>query len=71
MRALTALTARVLLGFTRGGAARRRCVMVIMGTTPTLFVSSGVSGIIRAGMSANVDVSVRRAVAWLAESDEQ
>ena len=44
---------------------------VIMGTTPTLFVSSGVSEVIRVGMSTNANVSVRRAVAWLAESDEQ
>ena len=44
---------------------------VIMGTTPTLFVSSGVSEIIRVGIPTSANVSVRRAVAWLAESDEQ
>ena len=44
---------------------------VIMGVNPTLFVSRGVADMIRTGVSADANFSVRRAVAWLNESDEE
>ena len=37
---MRALTARVLLGFARGGAAQRRCVMVILHVKSGIFIRS-------------------------------